>query len=144
MLLESQLRRRFANDWQKRYRRSSIGLGLALGVWVLLLVTNLLDRHPFWPREALSLLCWTLFLGIMIFQWRHARRKAAKERPMPLPAQYKLSGFFWQAVLILLPVVIMAVIALISLRQDRVLAKSGTSSRRRNSTTTARLPGGEL
>jgi ABC-type Fe3+-siderophore transport system permease subunit len=123
-LAGQKLRRRYASDWQGRYRFAQIGLGLAATAWMLFFISNLSNREPFWPREALSIFFLTAFLDVTVYQWHHAKSKAAEERlTMPLQSKHKLSGFFWQAVLILLPVVIMAIIALFSLRQDRVLAE---------------------
>ncbi len=123
-LAGQRLRRRHANDWQGRYRLAQIGLGLAVIAWILFFISNLTNRQPFWPREALSLFFLTVFLGILVYQWQHARRKAAEELSPPShPPKRKPPAFFWQGVLILLPVAVMAGIALFSLRQDRVLAE---------------------
>jgi hypothetical protein len=78
----------------------------------------------------LSLFCWTLFLGLTIYQWQHARRKAAEE-PLPSPKspKHQPPTFLWQAVLILLPVVIMTVVGLIALVRDRAAVENEARQR---------------
>ena len=104
-----------------RLRTACILYGIVLG----LMVVAGFQRHDA-PRfnQFLSAGCLALCFGIFLFQLLPARRKmraepgfAAKNPKRPPPA------FFWQAVLILLPVAGLAWFGLYSLRQDRLLAE---------------------
>src|SRR6266536_2754426 len=46
-----------------------------------------------------------------------------KQQPMVKPRSNRKPTFFWQAMLIVLPVAVLAVVGLFSLRQDKVLAE---------------------
>ena len=122
--------RRYAANWHGRYRMARIGVGFALIAWLGFVISNLTNRQPFWPREALSLFLWTGFLGIQVYQWQHARRKTS-ETPLPPsePPTRKPPAFLRQAVLILLPVVILAVVGLIALGRDRAAVENEARQR---------------
>jgi len=116
--------------WHDRFRLARTGVCLGFFVWLLLAGAGLLDPGRFWPQRALLLLAYTGFVGLLIHQWRHARRKAAEEPP-PAPALLAPSRptFLWQAGLILLPVVLLAGYGLWALRKERALIEEEVRER---------------
>jgi signal transduction histidine kinase len=112
-------------NWHERVRLARTGVCLAIFAWLVLAVAGLVDPGRLWPQRALVLLAYTGFVGLMINQWRHARQKAAQEPP-PAPALLapRRPTFFWQAGLILLPVVLMTVIGFVALMRDRAAVEN--------------------
>lgn len=113
-----------------RWRAGAIKYGLLYLLFVLVLsvATIRADDRPFWPAKALNLLCLSITAIGMYYSWRDARRKAALEPASP-PAALKPPRFIWQATLILLPVVIMAVIGGIALVRDRTAVENEAQQR---------------
>jgi signal transduction histidine kinase len=92
-------------------------------IWVLMGVVYWCDDRSFWPRQALSLGCLAFVLAMQIHSWRKAKRVAALAPPPP-PAPARPPTFLWQAVLILLPVLIMTVVGLVALSRDRAAVEN--------------------
>lgn len=114
------LRRLVRNHVELRYRQrraTLILLGILLPVQMIAAFHH--TNHLSW-KTFFSPACFVGLFVIMLFQFLQARRqlpKSSRVAGKPLPR------FFWQAVLILLPVVLLAGFGLYSLRQDRLLAE---------------------
>ncbi len=112
------------DDRRARYVKTRAVL-ILYGILFVLETVLAFQRHgqslfnKLWPPG-----CFALCFGIFFFQFLQARRKmweepgfTAKNPKRPPP------GFFWQAAVILLPVMGLAWFGLYSLRQDRLLAE---------------------
>jgi signal transduction histidine kinase len=118
------LRARGGPDWVTRYRwlRAAV---ILYGIFFVLGTVLAFQRHDqSLFKKLLQPAVFALCFGIFFFHCLQARRKMREQpdfaqrtakRPLPL--------FFWQAILILLPVAGLAGFGLYSLRQDRLLAE---------------------
>src|SRR6478609_8923073 len=121
-------RQHYVTNWQRRAKLGKYTIIYVVILLVAMCVLNLSNDKLFWPKEAISLGCWLVVLGCLIFSWREARRKAATEPP-PRPSPPKPPKFLWQAALILLPVVIMTVVGLVALVRDRAAVENEARQR---------------
>jgi signal transduction histidine kinase len=105
------IRHRSRRPWQFRYISAQVGTALASLAVVLTFIQVRKSGQPFLWSNAYYLGWLLLFLIMFIFQWRKAKPKAMEEKLAPLPPRpkrRKVQPFYWQGVLILLPVVLMA------------------------------------
>ena len=124
LLIGRRLRPAVTDDWRTRYVRAR-GVCIYFGIVLVMMVVAAFQRHDqSLLKKFLSPGCFAVCFGICFFQCLQARRKmreepgfAEKNPKRPTPA------FFWQAILILLPVAGLACFGLYSLRQDRLLAE---------------------
>jgi signal transduction histidine kinase len=93
---------------------------LALG---LALVQVCKSKQPFFWRNALNVGMMLLFLGGFLSDWRRAKYKAMEEKitlpPLSKRPKTQKQTFFWQGVLILLPMALMAGFGLWALWRER-------------------------
>jgi signal transduction histidine kinase len=102
---------RSRRPWQFRYIFSQVGSALAALAVVLTFIQVRRSGQPFLWSNACYLGLLLLLLVMFLFQWRGAKPRALEEKltPLPpLPKRRRTQTFFWQGVLILLPVVLMA------------------------------------
>jgi len=115
-------RRRSRRPWQFRYISSQVGSASAALAVVLSFIQVHRSGQPFLWSNACSIGLLLLFLVVFLFQWRGAKPRAMEEKltPLPpLPHRRKVQTFFWQGVLILLPVVLMAGFGFWAILRDR-------------------------
>src|ERR1035437_9081375 len=108
-LFARRFRGKNSDDWRARYIRAR-GLCIVWAILFLIMTVSAFERHDqSLLKKLFSASFFTLCFGIFFFQFLQARRKMREEpgftqqkvkRPMPV--------FFWQALLILLPVALMA------------------------------------
>jgi signal transduction histidine kinase len=113
---------RSRRPWQFRYIFSQVGSALAALAVVLTFIQVRRSGQPFFWSNA----CYTglllLLLVMFLFQWREAKPRALEEKLTPLPPppkKRKVQTFFWQGVLILLPMVLMAGFGFWAILRDR-------------------------
>ena len=97
-------------DWTARYQRAR-GLLIPYGImFVLMTVTAFAEHDKSWFKKLFSPVVLGLGWGICYYQCVRIRRKMRAEPGYEEPPQIKhpLPAFFWQAILILLPVTLMA------------------------------------
>lgn len=117
-------------NWHQRYKSAKFWLGYFAILWVVMCIHYFTDDQPFWPREAFWLFCWTGVVGIHIYQWRRAKRKAAEEPvPPPRTPKRRSPSFLGQTALILLPLVVLAFLAGWALVLDRRSAQAEANAR---------------
>lgn len=113
--------RRLARNLEElRYQRlKTVLIIFSVMIPLQIVAAFMQSNRPLW-KNWLSPACFAVMFGILLYQFLQARRQlpaVSKLGRKPLPA------FFWQAVFILLPVVLLAGFGLYSLRQDRLLAE---------------------
>jgi signal transduction histidine kinase len=118
------------DDLKSRYNRAR-GLCISYAIFIPMMVVVAFQRHDqSLFQKFFSPGCLTILFGIFFYQFLAARRKM---RAQPGFARQKTSRptpvFFWQAVLILLPVAVLAVVSLISLRRDEQAAERDARQR---------------
>src|SRR6478736_2195649 len=121
-------RQHYATNWHRRAKLAKFSLVYFIIILAVMCILNFANDKPFWPWEAISLGCWLVVLSSLVYSWREARRRAAAE-PLPPAAPSKPPTFLWQAVLILLPVVIMTVVGLVALIRDRAAVENEARQR---------------
>ena len=122
------LRKRYVTTAHRQAKVAKISVFLFAAVCVLMGVRYWNDHHPFWPRQAFTFACVAVVLVSQIYSWQEAKRQAALE-PSPSPTPPRPPTFLWQAVLILLPVLIMTVIGLVALSRDRTAVENEARQR---------------
>ena len=122
-----------AKLWQNRHTRVLILIGLMGLIFVIALITAVCDPGPHLWMNAHRAIGWSyLFCVYLALAW-HFRRQAQMERQAlgsrsgqsPDPS----NPIFWQAILILLPVIALTVLGLFYLQQDRSLAEQEARDR---------------
>jgi signal transduction histidine kinase len=107
-LFGRRFRARVELDWRARYIWAR-GMCILYGIIVPLITVFAFQRHDqSLFKKLLSPGCFTLCFGIFFFQFLQARRKMREQPDFVRQKRKSLPLFFWQAVLILLPVALMA------------------------------------
>jgi hypothetical protein len=115
-------RRRSRRPWQFRYIFAQVSSAVTALVLVLACIQANKSEQPFLWRNVFYVGLMLLFLVSFLFQWREAKPKAMEEKPTPLPPlpqKPKVQTFFWQGVLILLPVALMAAFGFWAILRER-------------------------
>jgi signal transduction histidine kinase len=107
-LFGKRLRALAVNDWATRYRRLR-WVTILYGILFLMWTVSAFQRHgQFVFKQLLSPASFALCFGIFFYQCLQARRKMLAQPDFVRQKWKPLPSFFWQAILILLPVTLMA------------------------------------
>lgn len=107
-LVGRRLRPTGGDDWRARYVRTK-RLCVGYAIFVALMTFDAFQRNDqSLFKRFFSPGCLILLFGIFLFQFLHARRKMRERPGLVEPEKRPTPAFFWQAVLILLPVTLMA------------------------------------
>jgi signal transduction histidine kinase len=122
-LFGRRFRARARNDLETRHQVLRVVL-ILYGILFGLETVQAFQRHGQSLFNKLLLPgCFALCFGIFLFQFLQTRRKLREQPDFVRQRRKPLPLFFWQSVLILLPVAGLASFGLYSLRQDRLLAE---------------------
>ena len=122
-----------AKLWQNRYARVRVAIGVIMLVILIVLTATMVAPGPPFrinANWAIGLaLCFSVYWGMGLFFRRQARleRQSLGNRSGQPPAPG--NPIFWQAILILLPVMALTVLGLFYLQQDRSLAEQEARDR---------------
>jgi len=113
-----------SDDLKSRYTRSR-NLCIFYAILIPMMLVAAFQRHDqALFKKFFSPGCFTLVFGIFFFQFLQARREMRAQPGFPGKTVNRSTiQLFWQAVLILLPVIGLAGFGLYSLRQDRLFAE---------------------
>ena len=106
-LFGRRFRARVEYDWVARYQRMR-GLLILYGIMFVLMAVPSQQHDQTVFKKALPLVCMGLAFGIILFQFLRAGKKMREQPDFVQPKRKPLPMFFWQAILILLPVALMA------------------------------------
>ena len=119
--------------WQARYNRMLILIGLLLLILLIALITAVCDPGPHLWMNSHWAMSWSFFFCVYVWEAWYCRRQVQADRQnlggrsgqTPEPG----NPIFWQAILILLPVIALTVLGLFYLQQDRSLAEQEARDR---------------
>ena len=119
--------------WQARYHRALVAIGLMGLILVIALITAVCDPGPHFWINAHWAIGWSFFFCVYLGQAWHFRRQVqvasyALGNQPGKPPEFD-NPIFWQAILILLPVISLTVLGLFYLQQDRSLAEQEARDR---------------
>ncbi|HSY18213.1 MAG TPA: ATP-binding protein [Candidatus Acidoferrales bacterium] len=122
------LRARARSPLELRYHQLRFVLWVFAGLFVLLAFLAFQRPGPSSAAKTLFPVSFALCFGIVLWLFLRARKKM-REQPESARPEKPSPTFFWQGVMILLPVAVLAVVSLVSLQQDERAAEAGARAR---------------
>ncbi|HEX5399491.1 MAG TPA: hypothetical protein VFY06_10630, partial [Verrucomicrobiae bacterium] len=119
MLLRQRFQARVGNDLSLRYRQLRAVLVVYLILIPLMIIAGFHRHDQSLFKRFLSPGCFTLLFGIVLYQFLQVRKKMLAQPGFTWPKRKPLPQFFWQAVLILLPVTLMAAFGFWAILRER-------------------------